>query len=657
MASNFNVGFVFGAKKGNSFDKTFNGINKSVGGMVKGIAAAATAAISFGAVKSAIADCTGEAKAQIEVETKLMGVMQNVESVKKRGVNAYKEATNSLVALADEYERVGIVSGDVTVAGMQQLATFQLSDKEITKLTGGMTDLLAQQKGLNASQGDAVSVANMIGKAMTGQAGALSKVGITFTDVQKKALETGNSMQRAEVLATILKQNVGGVNKALAETDQGKIKQAADQYGAMKEEIGRGILPLQAKLAQSAITYLPVVQKIGVAIVSGVGKAIDWVSKKAVEMKPTFDLIKTKATEIGANLKLAFEKAQPAIDWLITQAFPAMVGLIARVVEKAALVFNWMVNNWSSIGPVIAIIIAGLLAYKAAMIGITIATKAAMVVEAISKAWKASGIVLNGLSLAQKAAAITQWALNVAMSANPIGIIIMAIVALVAGFVLLWNNCEGFRNFFIGMWEGIKIAIGAIVTWFSGVWEGIKGAFSLVGQWFSGLWEGIVAGFKGYINFILSGVNLIIRGINKLKINVPDWVPLLGGKTIGFNIPEIPMLANGGVATAPTLAMVGEGKEKEAILPLSKLDNLLADKGTQTITQVVNLAPLMQLLTKYINQNEQKANQEYSITFAPVIQISGNANKEDVDYALQEGYQQFEQFMKRYEKDKKRKDF
>ena len=75
----------------------------------------------------------------------------------------------------------------------------------------------------------------------------------------------------------------------------------------------------------------------------------------------------------------------------------------------------------------------------------------------------------------------------------------------------------------------------------------------------------------------ISVINMVLSKINEMKISIPDWVPGVGGKTLGFNIPQIPMLATGGIATAPTLAMVGEGGEPEAVLPLSKLAQLLDD--------------------------------------------------------------------------------
>ena len=113
-----------------------------------------------------------------------------------------------------------------------------------------------------------------------------------------------------------------------------------------------------------------------------------------------------------------------------------------------------------------------------------------------------------------------QMAWNLALNANPIGLIITAVVGLVSAIVVLWNKCEGFRNF-----------------------------------------------FKDFVNVIISGVNTLIKGLNKVSFDIPDWVPAIGGNKFGFNIPLIPKLAQGGVIDKPTLAMVGEAG-KEAVMPL-----------------------------------------------------------------------------------------
>ena len=130
-------------------------------------------------------------------------------------------------------------------------------------------------------------------------------------------------------------------------------------------------------------------------------------------------------------------------------------------------------------------------------------------------------------------AKVVQLAWNAALTANPIGLIITAIGLLVAAFVTLWNKCEGCRNF-----------------------------------------------FKGFINLIIKGINTVIGGLNKVKFDIPDWVPVIGGHEFGFNIKEIPLMARGGVVDKPTLAMVGEAG-KVAVMPLennTQWIDKLADK-------------------------------------------------------------------------------
>lgn len=92
-------------------------------------------------------------------------------------------------------------------------------------------------------------------------------------------------------------------------------------------------------------------------------------------------------------------------------------------------------------------------------------------------------------------------------------------------------------------------------------------------------------------------------------MNVPDWVPGIGGKTLGFDLPQIPLLANGGVATGPTFAMVGEGREDEAILPLSKLDSMLQSRTP--------------------SGKPESAGVTIQITNSPKIYVSGTATEQD----------------------------
>ncbi|MBO5604779.1 MAG: hypothetical protein J5915_05285, partial [Acidaminococcaceae bacterium] len=188
--------------------------------------------------------CMKLAEDQLKAETQLEAVLSNVKSIQEGGAGAVKNAKTQLMDYASQLQGLGVVGDEVTLSGMQQLATFQLNAEQIKTLSSGMLDLLVQQKGLNGTQQDAVGIANMIGKAMSGQATALSRVGITMSEEEKQAIKFGDANQRAAVIARVLKNNVGGVNEAMAKTDMGRSQQVMNSYGDMMEEIGKKILPL-----------------------------------------------------------------------------------------------------------------------------------------------------------------------------------------------------------------------------------------------------------------------------------------------------------------------------------------------------------------------------------------------------------------------------
>lgn len=104
-------------------------------------------------------------------------------------------------------------------------------------------------------------------------------------------------------------------------------------------------------------------------------------------------------------------------------------------------------------------------------------------------------------------------------------------------------------------------------------------------QIFKGVFDSLWAIVKAPLNLIIRGINSLIRGANQIKFDVPDWVPGIGGKRWGFNIPSIPLLAKGGIISKPTMAVVGEAG-KEAVIPLeNNLEYLdyLADKISSKI--------------------------------------------------------------------------
>lgn len=307
-------------------------VGKGLLGSIK-LAAAGYGAAAAAATAGLTALFSGSselAKAQIEAETKLEAVLGNVVSIQARGAGAAAEAKQNLMGVASSLQNIGVIGDEVTLAGMQQLATFQLSDKEISILAPGLTDLMAQQKGLNASQQDAVAYGNLIGKVMQGQTSALSRVGITFDEAQEKALQTGDAEQRAAVLAEILQQNVGGVNKALAETDQGKIQQVANAWGDMKEEVGKVSLSIKSKFSAVVMKNIAPIQKLG-------------------------------TTFLGVLNKIA-DKALPVVDSAIAMIVPTIDGVLERLsnFSDSSGFIGGLAGVCKAAGPVISGIFSGI---------------------------------------------------------------------------------------------------------------------------------------------------------------------------------------------------------------------------------------------------------------------------------------------------------
>lgn len=166
-----------------------------------------------------------------------------------------------------------------------------------------------------------------------------------------------------------------------------------------------------------------------------------------------------------------------------------------------------------------------------------------------------------------------------------------------------------FKKTFSDAFGGVKTILNGIIMFVKSIFTGSwKKAWQGVKKIFKGVWDTLYSVVKAPINLIIgavnkmtsaieSAVNWIIDGINSLSFDVPDWVPGIGGETFGFDldtisIPEIPKLATGGIATAPTLAMVGDNRnakaDPEVISPLSKLQGMLDNGKLDEVLRVLN---------------------------------------------------------------------
>lgn len=212
----------------------------------------------------------------------------------------------------------------------------------------------------------------------------------------------------------------------------------------------------------------------------------------------------TEANKVTADYSLTQAKMGEKIEPVTTSVKNGFNGILEKIVELAG---DGNFNDFSTkiteafdkVQKSMEWFNQNLPTVKTLFIGITtaiIAQTAATKLKTLADTAAAAGTTVMK---------IAQQGLNAAMAANPIGLIITAITMLVSGFIYLWNNCEGFRNFFINMWEKIKSAFSAVVEWFRGAIESLK-------SFFTGLWEGI----KNVFETIKNGIKVALMFIVEL---------------------------------------------------------------------------------------------------------------------------------------------
>jgi hypothetical protein len=227
---------------------------------------------------------------------------------------------------------------------------------------------------------------------------------------------------------------------------------------------------------------------------------------------------------------------------------------------EAVLPFLTKMGAWASEHSTVFVIIAGVIGGLAlAIVG----------VNAAMSIWTAT----------TKAFTVIQGIFNAVMAANPVVLLAVAIAALVVGLVIAYKKFDAFREIVDAVFSAIK--------------TGIKGGMDAITTYLSF----VMGVYKAIFNGIATLWN---NTIGKLKFSVPNWVPGLGGK--GFEVPNIPMLAAGGIVSSPTLALIGE-RGPEAVVPLSKMGDM--GGGTNVTIHVNGGDPnaVVAALRTYMRQN------------------------------------------------------
>lgn len=185
-------------------------------------------------------------------------------------------------------------------------------------------------------------------------------------------------------------------------------------------------------------------------------------------------------------------------------------------------------------------------------------------------------------------------------------LIIDGLVQVVAGIVIeipqiFASMIEAIVNVFVGIWNSLKDVFGQLGTWiynnvikpivdfFIYLWDGIKQGLKDFVNFFIDIINGLIGNFESFVNFLVEAINWLISGINKLSFEVPDWVPEIGGKTLGFNLKEVSEVTLGRIPRLAQGAVIPPNREFLAVLGDQKR-GMNIEAPLDTIVEAFNIA-------------------------------------------------------------------
>lgn len=268
--------------------KAVSGIGNAAKGMATVVSGAATAAAAY---------LVNFGRQSVDAALKAGEVTAKFQQVAKNN-NWTDEEQKSLLSLNKTLGQTGVISGGTLKAAQAQLGTFALTADQVKTLTPALADMIANNKGYNATAQDGVQIANLLGKVMTGSATALSKYGVTMTDAQKKVLQEGSASEKAAMAAQVLEANFGGINKALAQTPQGKMTILQHEIAGLKTSVGNDLIAAFGGVGGAVIKMVQAVEPLITALFD---KIAQLAQKIGPPLEKVFGAVADKIGKIDFN--------------------------------------------------------------------------------------------------------------------------------------------------------------------------------------------------------------------------------------------------------------------------------------------------------------------------------------------------------------------
>jgi hypothetical protein len=469
------------------------------------------------------------------------------------------------------------------VEASARLEAMGLSAKKFLPVIGDMA---------GATNKDLMQASEAVIDAQTGELERLKEFGITKAMIVKQAYEKMGKIQVVNNKGQITNQ--GKFNEALMTLMGEKFKGGMDkQAGTLK-----GLWSTVTGVTKTALAGIVGVTNEGTI---RQGSLMEILKEKVKSVGDTFTKWQSDGTveKIGANITKAIEIAKKAfagfvetIKWAKDNAswlIPVIAGLTTAILaQKAINGIVGMYKAWKTatlalstaqgaMNVIMALNPFGLIAIAIGVLvvaGILLWKNWDKVSAFLKKTWESTKQVASTVFTAigdfftklwSDVKSITESVWNgiksfflliwesikfIFFNLTLAGILIKHWDLIKSTIVNVWNGIAGFLS---GLWTGIttnaSLIFNGIVSFLSGVWTSVSttvtSVWNGIGSTISSVWDGIVSGIKGSINIVIDAINTLIRGMNTVQIKIPDWIPSIGGKSFGMNVPEIPKFATG----------------------------------------------------------------------------------------------------------------
>lgn len=416
---------------------------------------------------------------------------------------------------------------------------------------------------------------------------------------------------RADELGIVMSEDMVKANVTFGDT----LQDIKESFGGIVRGLTDSFLPIMQQFADFIVANMPMIHEMLGNVFSGLGEAVTAVLPFLMDLiqnalPPMIDLFSQIASDILPPVITLFTDILQAVlpplielfSGVITTILPPLMDLLTIIIEDILPPFIDLFNNVISailpplmelfsqiidtlLPPLIDLfkqIIDAIMPVIIELFNVFIDTVLPPLMELITEI---VNVILPPLLAIfnELAEIVLPLVITVFESLVPIIEPIMNMIAAVIKTVLALIKGD-----WEGVWNGIKEFFGAFLDFIVAAVEGFKGIFvgifEAIGKLVSGIWNGLVNNIKNNINNIIKLVNAFIGGLNKLQ--VPDWVPGVGGK--GINIPKIPLLAEGGEIVQRGYAIVGEAGPEMLELPQgAKVKPLAPDKNEKTIIETI----------------------------------------------------------------------